>query len=87
MGLFLLQVIPGLEEALVGMKEGGIRRVIVPVELGYPLNRKQLPDFDLGVGPVPTTFAGRRALGFVLGNEGLIDKTLLFDVELKRLGS
>ena len=69
------------------MKEGGIRRVIVPVELGYPLNRKQLPDFDLSVGPVPTAFAGRRALGFVLGNEGLIDKTLLFDVELKRLGS
>jgi hypothetical protein len=26
--------------------------------------------------------AGQRALSFVLGNRGLIDKTLLFDVEL-----
>ena len=26
--------------------------------------------------------AGKRALGFVLGNQGMIDKTLLFDIEL-----
>jgi hypothetical protein len=28
---------------------------------------------------------GERALGFVLGNKGMIDKTLLFDIELLRL--
>ena len=28
---------------------------------------------------------GRRALDFVLKNQGLIDKTLLFDVELMRI--
>ena len=30
----------------------------------------------------PAPPAGQRALGFVLGNQGLIDKTLLFDIEL-----
>ncbi|GAB5366025.1 hypothetical protein AAMO2058_001108900 [Amorphochlora amoebiformis] len=70
------KVIPAFEEALQGMKEGGIRRIIVPVELGYPDNdmRKK--------GPKPTTFSGKRALGFVLENQGMIDKTLLFDIEL-----
>ena len=28
---------------------------------------------------------GRRALDFVLKNQGLIDKTLLFDIELMRV--
>jgi hypothetical protein len=28
---------------------------------------------------------GERALGFVLGNQGMIDKTLLFDIELVRI--
>eukprot|EP00877_Chromochloris_zofingiensis_P001099 jgi/Chrzof1/10990/Cz05g19230.t1 len=72
-------VIPAFEEAVAGMKVGGIRRIIVPVELGYPDNnfRKQ--------GPKPTTFAGGRALDFVLANRGMIDKTLLFDIELIRV--
>eukprot|EP00887_Chlorella_sp_A99_P005544 scaffold1.g5544.t1 len=56
---------------------GGIRRIIVPVELGYPQQ-----DFNRGVGPVPSTFSGKRALDFVLKNQGFIDKTLLFDIEL-----
>ncbi|WIA12121.1 hypothetical protein OEZ85_012194 [Tetradesmus obliquus] len=72
-------VIPAFEEAVATMKVGGIRRIVVPVELGYPDNdyKKQ--------GPKPTTFAGERALGFVLGNQGMMDKTLLFDIELMRI--
>ena len=31
------------------------------------------------------TLQGRRALDFVLKNQGLIDKTLLFDIELMRI--
>ncbi|KAL4419473.1 hypothetical protein ABPG77_008275 [Micractinium sp. CCAP 211/92] len=69
-------VIPAFEEAVAGMKVGGIRRIIVPVELGYPDN-----DFNK-LGPKPSTFSGKRALDFVLKNQGLIDKTLLFDIEL-----
>eukprot|EP00879_Flechtneria_rotunda_P009077 GHRR01009504.1.p1 GENE.GHRR01009504.1~~GHRR01009504.1.p1 ORF type:complete len:268 (+),score=68.52 GHRR01009504.1:109-912(+) len=73
------EVIPAFEEAVSTMKVGGIRRIVVPVELGYPNNdyKKQ--------GPKPTTFSGERALAFVLGNQGMIDKTLLFDIDLIRL--
>lgn len=71
-----LKVIPAIEEAVSTMKEGGIRRIIVPVELGYPDN-----DFTKQ-GPAPTTFSGKRALEFVLKNQGMIDKTLLFDISL-----
>jgi len=69
-------VIPAIEEAIVGMKVGGVRRIIVPEELGYPKS-----SFDV-VGPRPSNFSGRRALDFVIKNQGMIDKTLLFDLEL-----
>lgn len=73
------EVIPAFEEAVLGMSLGGIRRIIVPPELGYPEN-----DFNKK-GPRPTTFSGQRALDFVLKNQGLIDKTLLFDIELLKI--
>ncbi|KAI3467819.1 hypothetical protein Pfo_024482 [Paulownia fortunei] len=73
------EVIPAFEEAVSGMALGGIRRIIVPPELGYPEN-----DFNKK-GPRPTTFSGQRALDFVLRNQGLIDKTLLFDIELLKI--
>lgn len=73
------QVIPAFEEAVTGMALGGIRRIIVPPELGYPEN-----DYNKS-GPRPTTFSGQRALDFVLKNQGLIDKTLLFDIELLKI--
>lgn len=47
---------------------GGIRRIIVPVELGYPNSSYK------DKGPPPSTFAGQRALSFVLENRGMIDK-------------
>jgi len=54
-------------------------RIIVPPDLGYP-------DSDYNkLGPKPTTFSGQRALDFVLRNQGLIDKTLLFDIELLKI--
>ncbi|KAF5746368.1 peptidyl-prolyl cis-trans isomerase FKBP19 chloroplastic [Tripterygium wilfordii] len=73
------EVIPAFEEAVSGMALGGIRRIIVPPELGYPGN-----DFNKSA-PKPTTFSGQRALDFVLRNQGLIDKTLLFDIELLKI--
>jgi FKBP-type peptidyl-prolyl cis-trans isomerase len=72
-------VIPAFNEAVAGMKVGGIRRIIVPSEIGYPNN-----DYKKGK-PSPTTFSGQRALGFVLENQGFIDKTLLFDIELLKV--
>ncbi|CAL5227439.1 g10404 [Coccomyxa viridis] len=73
------QVIPAFEEAVASMREGGIRRIVVPPELGYPNN-----DMN-ALGPSPSTFSGQRALDFVLRNQGLIDKTLLFDIELVKV--
>jgi len=74
-------VVPGLEKALMSMKPGGVRQVIVPYgPLSYP------PD-DLEhtrVGPKPTTFSGQRALNFVLENPR-VDRTLLFNVKLVRI--
>ncbi|RZC24093.1 Peptidyl-prolyl cis-trans isomerase FKBP19, chloroplastic [Glycine soja] len=72
----MLHVIPAFEEVVSGLALGGIRRIIVPPELGYPEN-----DFNKS-DPRPTTFSGQRALDFVLRNQDLIDKTLLFDIEL-----
>lgn len=72
-------VIAGFDEAVRGMRVGGFRRAVVPVELGYPGG-----EFSK-VGPKPSNFSGKRALSFVLKNQGLIDKTLLFDVELLRV--
>ncbi|KAL0385262.1 UNVERIFIED_CONTAM: Peptidyl-prolyl cis-trans isomerase FKBP19, chloroplastic [Sesamum radiatum] len=45
------EVIPAFEEAVSSMALGGIRRIIVPPELGYPEN-----DFNKK-GPRPTTFS------------------------------
>lgn len=44
--------------------------------------RDTLPDADVHVYPITQ---GERALGFVLGNKGMIDKTLMFDIELVRI--
>ncbi len=48
-----MQVIPAFDEAMVGMKVGGVRRLIVPQELGYP---GQPPDFTKQ-GPTPGSFS------------------------------
>jgi FKBP-type peptidyl-prolyl cis-trans isomerase len=75
-------MVKAVEEALVTMKPGGVRQVVVPFQkdLSYP------PD-DLiheRVGPKPATFSGQRALNFVLENPRL-DRTLLFNLKLIRV--
>jgi len=71
-------VIAGIDEAVRSMREGGVRQVVVPVEMGY--------DAEKRLGPRPSTFSGQRALNFVLDNTGgLMDKTLLFNMKLKHV--
>ena len=74
-------VVPGVEKALMSMKPGGVRQIIVPYgELSYPAD-----DLEHNrVGPKPTTFSGQRALNFVLENPR-VDRTLLFNVKLVRI--
>lgn len=77
-------VIPALSAAVRGMRVGGIRRFIVrPDDLSYPgILSKRGGRFDEGVGPVPSSLSGKRALEFVLRNTANVDKSLLFDVEV-----
>ena len=69
-------VLPGLESGLVGMKKGGIRRIIVPAEVGYGA----FP----GLEPQPLTDVERRALDSVVKNPRR-DQTVMFDVKVERL--
>ena len=85
------QVVPALEEAIVGMKEGGVRQLVFGTDLGYPFigDEQEGKLVDPGhdkVGPKPHTFSGMRALNFVLENKGdNVDKTLLLNVKLVRV--
>ena len=65
-------IIPGLEEALVGMKPGAKRRVVIPPQLGYTG-----PNADLQ--PQPPTFATKRQL---LNHS---NEALLFEVQLLKI--
>jgi hypothetical protein len=75
------KVIPAIEEAVQGMSIGGIRRIIVPEEIGYPA------DGFSRIGPQPATFSGKRALDFVLSSKDstMMDKTLMFDLKLVKV--
>lgn len=70
------QAVPGLEAGLVGMKKGGIRRIIVPQDLAY----NKFP----GLEPKPMTANDQRALDSVVKNSRR-DGAILFDVQLERV--
>jgi hypothetical protein len=93
----VVQVIKAFEEAVLGMKVGGIRRIEVPgavPDLGYSLDRKvrftddlissDLKIFKYRYGPQPLELGGQRALDFVLDNPTLKDfnRNLVFDIKL-----
>ena len=65
-------IIPGLEEALVGMKPGAKRRVVIPPQLGYTGVNAELQ-------PQPPTFATKRQL---LNHSS---EPLLFEVQLLKI--
>ncbi len=67
-------VVPGLEEALFGMRQGGKRRVLVPPEQGYT---SAVGGVELE--PQPPTFATKRQLA------NHAREPLLFEIELLRI--
>ena len=69
-------VLPGLEDGIIGMSKGGIRRVIVPAEVGYGA----FPSLE----PQPFTEMERRALDSVVRNPRR-DQTVMFDCKVERL--
>ena len=48
--------LPGLDEAVLGMKKGGVRRIVVPTRLSYTQPLKSSP------GPVPEDYGARRQI-------------------------
>lgn len=71
-------VIKAIDEAVRSMREGCIRQLIVPLEIGY--------DDEKRLRPRPSTFSGKRALDTVMDAKGtLMDKTLLMNINLKRV--
>lgn len=69
------EVIPGLESGLVGMKKGGIRRLIIPADLAY----SKFPELE----PKPVNANDQRALDSVVKNTRR-DATIMFDVQVER---
>ena len=64
-------MLPGLVEAIVGMRKGGRRRVLVPPNVGYLAGS--------GLQPIMPTFATRRQL------ENHKREPLVFEVELQNM--
>lgn len=79
--------IPAFEEAVLEMKQGGIRRIEIPGELEEKLAYSRDKSQRYTVGPEPSTFGGKRTLDFVLDNKTLKDfnRTLLFDIRLSNI--
>jgi len=69
------EALPGLEAGIVGMRKGGIRRILIPAHLAYTNYR------DLE--PCPMSANDQRALDSVVKNPNM-DATVLFDVSLER---
>ena len=70
------QVVPGLEQAVIGMRKDGYRRIVVPQALGY--------DTAISLGPTPSNFEERRSLESIVKNPNR-DASLLFDVKVERI--
>lgn len=72
------RLIHGFEQGVVGMREGGKRRMLIPAELGY---------LDEKSGPLPASFGDRRRLFATVLNNRRFKRAgdLLIDVQLLKV--
>lgn len=70
------EAIPGLESGIIGMRKGGIRRIIIPADLAY----SKYPDLE----PKPMNANDQRTLDSVVKNSRR-DATIMFDVSVERI--
>lgn len=74
------RAVPGLEEGMIGMRKGDVRRIIVPPARGYAAPRTGTDPFL----PVPRSVLDQRALDSIIKNPNR-DATVLFDVRVDRI--
>lgn len=72
------RLIRGFRQGIVGMREGGKRRMLIPGELGYQ---------DEAAGPLPNDFGDRRRLFATVLNKRRFKNAgdLVIDVQLKKV--
>lgn len=72
------RLIRGFEQAILGMREGGKRRMLIPAELGYQ---------DEKSGPLPVSFGDRRRLFATVLNSRRFKRAgdLVIDVQLLKV--
>ena len=72
------RLIRGFEQGVLGMREGGKRRMLIPAELGY---------LDEKSGPLPASFGDRRRLFATVLNNRRFKRAgdLLIDVQLLKV--
>ena len=68
------EILPGLEEGMMGMRKGGLRRIQVPSTMVYAAKKA-------GQLPLPTTKDGKRRFD----NLFKTDATLIFEVMVTRI--
>lgn len=70
-------MVKGLEEGVIGMKQGGRRRLLIPAELGYVTNKEQ---------PIPKGFAEfQRFKNLYLNPDRPYKPDVVFDVTLLKI--
>lgn len=74
------RLIKGFEMAIMGMREGGKRRMLIPAELGY---------LDQKMGPLPASYGDRRRLYATVLNQRRFKRAgdLVIDVQLLKVRS
>ncbi|PXF48070.1 Peptidyl-prolyl cis-trans isomerase FKBP17-1, chloroplastic [Gracilariopsis chorda] len=72
------RLIKGFEMAIMGMREGGKRRMLIPAELGY---------LDERMGPLPASYGDRRRLYATVLNQRRFKRAgdLVIDVQLLKV--
>mmetsp|Transcript_15500 Transcript_15500/g.41558 ORF Transcript_15500/g.41558 Transcript_15500/m.41558 type:complete len:261 (-) Transcript_15500:66-848(-) len=75
------RAVPGLEEGMMGMRKGDVRRIIVPADRGY--NAKPGSP-DGAYLPQPRNFLDQQALDSITKNPNR-DASVLFDVRINRI--
>jgi len=69
----------GIDQGVRGMKQGGVRRLVLPLKAAYSL------PLDKSGGPVPADFGPRRQIERELQKDPAVQNYFVFEVEATRV--